>query len=511
MECNATLRCEQESLLNAAIEAHQCGDLDKAQTLYESVLKNAPENADALALLGVLYEAQGRYDEAIAQIKQAIQIDPKAGLFFFYLGNVLRGGESWPEAVSAYRRAGELQPDFAQTFFFLGLSLNRCGAQKEALQAYEKAFALQPDNMPEALYNAALTHQLCGNYDAARAALLRLIDVTGQNVTDEQLFSGHEHLLGKWHFHLALLELLSGDYARGFARYRARFCLRKRPAFSAPLWHGENPNGKTILFYAEKGFGDALMLVRYLPMVKEKGARVVLICKAPLVSLFSSLPCIDEIIEEEQIVPLFDFYASLFDLPHIFGTTTDTIPLDIPYLSPPVPKASLQCDLNKMKVGLVWAGNPAFGTDRLRSLPFSDVMTLFDSEVIQEKVSFYNLTREATEEEVCRLQEKGAVNLVSQIKDFSDAARFISQLDLIICCDTALAHLAGALGKKVWILVTPEPDWRWGLQQEEALWYPSMRIFRQSKPEDWKSVMKTVCAALETAFQETAKSTMTGT
>ncbi len=498
-------------MLSAAIEAHQCGDLDKAKTLYELVLKDAPENADALALLGVLYEAQGRYDDAIAQIKQAIQLDPKAGLFFFYLGNVLQTIESWTEAVSAYRRAVELQPDFAQAFFFLGLSLNRCGAQEEALQAYEKAFALQPDNMPEALYNAALTHQLCGDYDAARAALLRLIDATGQAVTEEQLFSGPENLLGKWHFHLALLELLSGDYARGFARYRARFSMSQRPSLSAPLWCGENPTGKTILFYAEKGFGDAFMLVRYLPMVKEKGATVILVCKAPLVSLFSSLPCIDEIIEEEQIVPSFDFYASLFDLPHIFGTTTDTIPLDIPYLPLPAPKVSLENEAGKMKVGLVWAGNPAFGTDRLRSLPFSDVMTLFDSAVIQEKVSFYNLTREATEEEVPLLQEKGATNLVPQIKDFSDAARFVSQLDLVICCDTALAHLAGALGKKVWILVTSEPDWRWGLQQEEALWYPSMRIFRQPKPEDWLSVIKTIRKELETELQESDKSIMTGT
>jgi Flp pilus assembly protein TadD len=487
------------ALLDAALEAHQRGDLVEAGKLYASLLAEQPDHADALALSGVLASSLGQHDKAINLIKKALALDPLAALFSFYLGNAYLTAQKWEDAAKAYENATHFNPDFAQAFFFLGLALNRCDEHEKAALAYGRAFDLQPD-MHEALYNLAMTHQTLGEHEKARETFQQLLEASGQALDDETLLTCAESRLGKWHFHLSLLELLLGDYRRGFARYRARFSMQKRPSFAAPLWRGEDLRDKTILLYAEKGFGDALTFLRYLPHVKEKGGRIIVICKAPLMPLLSFLPEIDEIVEEGSPLPSFDYYASLFDLPYLFGTTLETVPLVLPYVSVPCrteQNALPVRETQKTKIGIVWAGNPAFGTDRLRSLPFSIFAKLFDSKKILENTAFYNLTREATPEDVAHILSKGGHDLVPHIRNFADTACFVAQLDLIICCDTAIGHLAGAMGKKVWTLVTKEPDWRWGLHQETSLWYPSMRLFRQSAKGDWLAVILAVRNELE--------------
>ncbi len=477
------------TVLDDAIAAHQRGDLPKARSLYDAALAKEPSNPDALALKGVLSFAQGDFAEAEALILRALKLDPNAALFWIHLGDLYRVTERWQDAVAAYQNAAEKAPSHAPSFFFLGLSLSRLDRHEEALRAFRRTIELAPQAL-EAFDNYALTLQVLGRNDEALAVFHELLRRAGQDKDDTQLLTEPETTLSPWHDHLSLLELRLGDYRRGFARYRSRFASRPRPSFPAPLWRGEPLQGRTLLVYTEQGFGDALMFARFLPLLKQQGARVLFQSAAPIVPLFKNWAGLDEMLGPKDQSEGVDYVASIFDLPLWLGVTLESVPRAMPYL--PCPAAlEISAPQGKLKIGVLWRGNPANGTDHLRSLP----LPLFASVFQASGAAFYSLCRDPTPDEMALLQANGVTDLGTAFAHFGDTAAAVAAMDAVIACDTAVAHLAGGLGKPVFTLLPFDPDWRWGFDQKRAVWYPSMRLLRQLTRGDWGSALAQLPAA----------------
>ena len=302
------------------------------------------------------------------------------------------------------------------------------------------------------------------------------------------------------HWNLSLALLLSGDFAGGWEEYEWRWKMKNNDGrnYSCPLWQGEDIVGRTINLHVEQGFGDTIQFIRYAPMVMQRGAKVIVECQPQLVRLLASVEGLAHITDRTASSIYFDMHAPLLSLPRIFSTTLKTIPCHVPYLSADrvlVAKWRQKIEPlpGRFRVGLVWAGNPTHGNDRNRSCALVDFALLAKI----PNVIFYSLRKDEGAEQ-CENppHEINLVDLTRDIADFADTAALMDNLDLIISVDTAVAHLAGALGRPVWTLLPFVPDWRWLLDRRDNPWYPTMRLFRQSKPGNWRGVMADVANAL---------------
>jgi hypothetical protein len=302
-------------------------------------------------------------------------------------------------------------------------------------------------------------------------------------------------------FNESLLRLLQGDYAAGWRLHEHRWATEQRGAgrgFGAPLWLGDAPvAGRTILLHAEQGLGDTLQFARYAPLLAERGARVILEVPPPLVALLAGLGGVERIVARGEPLPVFELHCPLLSLPLAFGTTIDTIPAAVPYVSVPeshrrkwaarVPSGGVR------RVGLVWYGNRQHRNDRLRSLPAEALGPLLTMAGVQ----WHCLQKGAgSAADAAVAASARMVNLTAEIADFADTAAYLEQLDLVVTVDTSVAHLAGALGRPVWVLLPFVPDWRWLLEREDSPWYPTARLFRQPALRDWDAVLRRVAAAL---------------
>jgi ADP-heptose:LPS heptosyltransferase len=295
--------------------------------------------------------------------------------------------------------------------------------------------------------------------------------------------------------------LSCGDFINGWKEYEWRLKINARPSvkeFSQLLWDGSDISGKTILLYTEQGHGDAIQFIRYVPAVVQRGATIIVECQKELASLFQNVEGIKKVISIGEQLPAFDLHCPLLSLPLKFNTTLDTIPAEIPYikvnpLSTRKWKDKLSDDSSKLKVGLVWAGSQSHKDDRNRSFALNTFAPLaqFDN------IVFYSLQKEKGSEQAKKPPEgMKLIDHMEEINDFSDTAALIENLDLVISVDTAVAHLAGAMGKPVWTLLPFVPDWRWLLNREDSPWYPTMKLFRQPSHSDWKSVIHKVAEEL---------------
>lgn len=303
------------------------------------------------------------------------------------------------------------------------------------------------------------------------------------------------------HFERAQMLLLGGDYGRGFAEYAWRWKRAATPArtFSRPPWRGEEARGKTILLYAEQGAGDAIQFVRYAPLAAGLGARVALACHDSLKRLFATVEGVAEVMPLFREGGPFECHAPLMGLPAIYGTTVATIPARVPYLEVPAGTARLEfaADDGAVKIGLAWAGNPAHANDRARSCPADALAPL----AAIPGVRLFGLQVGVGAAETLARVFPGARDLGQGFGDFADTAAAIAALDLVIAVDTAVAHLAGALARQVWTLLPFAPDWRWLEARDDSPWYPTMRLFRQRVPGDWREVGERVAAALKAALE----------
>jgi hypothetical protein len=302
-------------------------------------------------------------------------------------------------------------------------------------------------------------------------------------------------------FSYAILLARAGDYERAWPLFESRWNLPglTKPNFSQPAWSGQSVDGKRILIYSEQGLGDSIQFIRYAAMLVERGAEVIVECRKELVDLLRTAIGVTGVFFEGEPLPPFDLHVAMLSQPGAFKTTIQTIPGKVPYLfANPARRHTwrdrLGNDHTRLRVGLTWAGNADNVTLRKRRVALEQLLPV----VAVENVDFFSLQIGSGSEQIGRLPLQSLIaDHTMHIKDFADTAAFMAELDLIISVDTAVAHLAGALGCSVWTLLPFVSDWRWGLEGENTPWYPTMRLFRQPAPGDWASVIQKVAGELK--------------
>lgn len=508
-----------EQLMHIARQHAEAGRTAEAEGLCRQVLKNRPDSGEALALLGLLACRGRQYDRAIQLLKRAIAIDGTAAECHCNLGVALNARGEFDQAIAAYRRAIELQPDRAELHANLGATLASARRWDDAIAAYKSSLGLKPD-FADAHYNLGNALRAIEQLDQAAAAYRDAIRcnpsfaeahsnlgvvLRSQGRLDESIASYEKAIelapeFPEPHWNRAVALLLAGDYARGWAEYewRHRQPWAKPISFTQPRWNGEDLASRTILLYAEQGLGDTIQFSRFIPLVAARGATVVLACQPELRELLRALPGVHRVVTTGNALPAFDVQCPLMSLPGIFGTRIDSIPNQIAYLTadPRLIEAwssRFQSNDRRLRVGLAWSGRPEHQGDRQRSVPLAELAPL----AANESVALYSLQKgPAAEQIVGAPPPLRLIDFTSELASFSETAALIQHLDLVISVDTAVAHLAAAMGKPVWLLLPFVPDWRWMLNRSDSPWYPTMRLFRQQRIGQWIDPVEQVAHCL---------------
>jgi len=548
--------------IQMALQHHRAGRLQEAQAIYQHVLRVQPNQPDALHLLGVVEYQRANYVRATELIRQAIRINDAVAEYHCNLGNALKDQGRSEESISAYRRALAINPTFPAAHFNLGLALLEQGRPDEAIACQKRALALEPGypdahnalgialknqgrvdeaiaahrraialrpGFAEAHNNLGIALQAKGEFDAAVASYQKALALKAdfpeaycnlglvnldQGRVDDACVAFRRALTLKpnnasAHLNHALALLLQGEFAQGWKEYEwrlesARELKALKVRFRCRVWQGEDLAERKILLYSEQGLGDTLQFIRYAPRVAQRGGRVFVECQPELKRLLQSVTEIEAVIGRGEPHPDIDICCPLLSLPMVFGTTLDTIPADIPYLAAEPDLVAFWSDrlasAKGFKVGLVWGGRPTNRTDRRRSCALSDFVPFAKVAGIR----LFSLQKGPAAKQV-QSPPKGIdlIDWTGKIDDFADTAALVANLDLVISVDTAVAHLAGALGKPVWLLCRFDSEWRWLLNRDDSPWYPSMRIFRQRAPGNWAEVMDRVAAALNSLVRST--------
>ncbi len=511
-------------LFQAAIRCHQVGNFAQAEALYQQVIQADAAHAEAHHFLGLVAFQTGRNQVALNLIRRSIALNPENANAHYNLGNVHSGQGRLAEAAECFQRALRLNPRHADASNNLGLFYAQLGQFTEAGKYFQQALAINPRH--------ADAHNNLGNVLKEEGRLIQAIDCfwralainpnhadahtnLGLNLAQQGQFVAaaycyrqalrinprHGMALGN----RALLHLLQGDFANGWPDFEQRWA---RPgvaprAFEKPPWDGSPLLGKTILVYAEQGLGDTIQFARYLPLVQRRGGKVVFECPPALIGLFTGFVGIDQIVSTDSILPTFHENIPLMSLPGLFRTTLATIPADIPYLD-----AERLNDLHwrrvmnetasvtvrsSVNIGIAWQGNPTHGHDRERSIP----LKLFDSLAEVDKVRLISLQVGPGTDQLKTVTFPIA-DLGSRFdpNSLTDLAAVLMNMDLVVTVDTSVAHLAGAMGVPVWVLLPVVPDWRWLLERTDSPWYPTMRLFRQRRRNDWDEVFTRIAAEL---------------
>ncbi len=550
-------------ILVAAAGHHRSGRLEQAESLYRQILSRDPKNADALHLTGLIAHQRGDHPNAIRLISRAIAVNPREATYHFHLGVVLAAAGLLDNARDAYRKAILNRPGYPEAHNNLGMVFARQGMRREAKDSYEAALNLRADFV-DALLNLGNLHKNQGELEEAFACYEKVLALNPRNAgahnnlgnlmlrqgrLDEAVeyyrrslslnpndvdpinnlggvlmrLGRHKEALHNFdkalslmpshagaHLNKAWLLLLGGEFAAGWREYEWRLKMddQTRPVFRrlterhCPAWDGSSLAGRTILVHCEQGLGDTIQFVRYLPLLKSRGARIIFYCQEELISLVASLPGIDVLIPESddgEMSEAFDCKIPLLSLPGLLHPDLPEIPAEVPYLRVESRhhhewKAKLKHPA--FKVGIAWAGRPTNAEDWRRSCKLADFAPLAGV----PDVAYFSLQKgPAAGEALAPPPQMNLTDLNPVLEDFSDTAAAIMNLDLVIAVDTAVVHLAGALARPVWTLLPFFPDWRWMLEREDCRWYPTMRLFRQPSAGDWRSVFDKVAAELNLA------------
>jgi tetratricopeptide (TPR) repeat protein len=539
-------------ILEDAVQSYRAGRIDEASEQFLRILKKAPDHPDALYFLGLMKMEQrkfsealklmnravkgsprfadahfvsgsilnqlGRPTEAMAAYQRAIAINPNHVHALNDLGNTLRLLNRAQEAIVAYDRAIALAPDSAVVHNNKGVALAECRQFAKAIVSYDRALALKPDyaeahsNRGGALLVLSRADEALACFDRALALNPEYAEAINNRGTALQDLNAHREAL-IWHqrallfnpdnaiahLNAATAHLALGEYAQGWPEYEWRWNTPDRAPIRRdlrrPQWRGDQPlDGRTVLLHAEQGFGDMLQFARYVPMVAACGAKVILETPHELVPLLRTLAGVSELICRGDKLPPFDLHCPLLSLPLAFRTELDSIPAKIPYLTAPTERVAKWqrrlAGVGQRKIGLAWSGR---SYPRNRSIPFEELETLLS----RPDVSFVSLQQELSDEDRSRIATRSnLLHFGEELADFADTAGIISALDLVISIDTSIAHLAGAMGKSLWILLLFGADFRWLTDRDSSPWYPTARLFRQSKIGAWNDVVARVDAAL---------------
>ncbi len=475
----ATLSLDKAFAL--AVERHGAGRTEEAEKLYRGVIKLRPDHAASLHYLGVICFRKGAFDEAVSLIIESLTNDPDNAEAQANLGSALRRIDRLDEALKSYDRALAMGFDGAEIHANRASLLRALEQNEEAATSYAKVLAVDPDHA-DAGRNYGATLRELGRTDEAIDALTTAAAARPDDAVV--------------HTNLAIALLEAGRFEEGWREYDWRFASKNVDrGFAQPAWDGSPFKGKTLLVHAEQGLGDTIQFVRYLPLVKQRGGTVLLECQPALVALFTGLAGADGIILHGDPLPAFDLHRPLLGLPRLFGTTLEAIPTGVPYLAKPKGRKvkALPAAKDKLRVGFVWAGAPGHVNDRNRSVPLERFKSLASLDGVQ-------LVSLQVGERATELNDHAwAASIIDRSEacgDLADTATLMGRLDLVISADTVPVHLAGALGRPVWLLVPFKPDWRWMRERDDSPWYPTMRLFRQKKPGEWPPVIQRVRRAL---------------
>ena len=481
--------------LQAALALHQRGQLAEAQLIYEKILRKQSNHFDALHLLGVIFWQTRQLERAVELIDKAIKISPNNAAFYSNRGNALQDLKQFDAAIASYDKAIQLKPDYADAYSNRGLALQGLKKFDAAIASYDKAIQLKP-GYAEAYYNRGNALQDLKQFDAAIASYDKAIQLKPDYV---EVY---------WNNSLALLRL--GDFSRGWELYEWRW-RRDDPifegrGFTKPLWLGiESLQNKTILIHAEQGLGDTIQFCRYVKSVTSIAAKVVLEVQPSLVKLMEELDLSLDILARGTTLPNFDYHCPLLSLPLAFQNIGDTaIPTEsyIKAGQARIEKWRSHFNNEQFNIGINWQGNANLKIDIGRSFP----LALFEGVASFSKVKLFSLQKNEGTEQLNNLPKEMVIESFGEDVDsegaFLDTAAIIKSLDLVITSDTAVAHLAGALGCRVWLVLKWVPDWRWMLDEDSSSWYPSMRLFRQNKADDWEGVFDKIESELNLLVQK---------
>jgi tetratricopeptide (TPR) repeat protein len=459
----------------------------EALASYDKALAIKPDYVEALNNRSLALLDLRRPAEALASFDQALVIQPDYARALNNRGNTLQELKRPAEALASYDKALVSQPAYAEALYNRGIVLRDLHRPVEALASFDKALSINPDHI-DALNNRGVVLRDLKRPLEALASYDRALSINPD--------------YAETHSNRSCLRLLLGDFDRGWEefewRWRTPECAPWKRDFAEPFWLGEEPlEGRTILLHAEQGFGDAVQFARYVPLVAARGAKVILEVPPPLTALLSRIEGASLVISRGEELPEFDCHCPLLSLPLAFKTRLETIPATIPYLSAcedRVIKWKQRLPESRVRrIGIAWAGNPSFKGDQTRSIGLSGFSPLLSVPGLE----FFGLQRDLRDGDRGILGNNSHVmHWGDAIEDFSDTAAIMSSLDLVISSDTSVAHLAGALGKPVWVLLQYVADWRWLLDRSDSPWYPTARLFRQPEIDDWDSVVARLAVEL---------------
>jgi tetratricopeptide (TPR) repeat protein len=472
------------------------GRLDEARADFDRALEIEPDSTEARNNRGNALRCRGRLEAALARCEEALFLSPGDAVALYRRSNALNDLGRLEEALASYDEALAIRPDFAEALTGRAHALCQLGRTEEALESCDRALAVKPD-CAEALNNQAIARQQLGRLDAALAGFRAAIAVKP------------DFALAHWNE--ALCRLAAGDFTLGWQKYewrwRCDFADNAKPVPATPRWLGKEPlSGKKIFLHAEQGFGDTLQFCRYAPAVAALGAQVTLGVPGPLKSLLETLPGVERVVSEYDPAGSFDFHCPLMSLPLAFGTRLESIPAAVPYLSDDRFRTAAWrrrlAGYPGVKVGLVWAGSGRLAApegrglvaERRRSMCLDQLSRL--GAVAGTTLVSLQKGQGASQ---ARPAPPGLVihDWTDELADFADTAALVAALDLVISVDTAVAHLAGALGRDVWVLLHDSPDWRWLREREDSPWYPTMRLFTQASRGDWAGLACRVTSELQ--------------
>lgn len=465
-----------------------------ALTCYERVIELNPDFVAAYLSLGEVGKTLRNFALGRAGFEQAAAIDPDCAEAFQGIGEICQAEELFEDAIVAYQKSLELKPGNTATLNMMGTAYQSIERLSEAEECYRQVLAQIPEK-PTVLNNLGVVLNAQGRLEEALTVYRHLLEIYP------------DYADGHWNLAVALLAM--GLYSEGWREFEWRF-RKSNPVpsrhFSQPLWDGSELSGKTILLHAEQGFGDTIQFVRYAPLVARRGGNVIIECQIPaLKEVLFSLDGVSQVVSAGEPLPYFDCHLPLMSLPLVFDTTLETIPCQIPYLAADPQKMEIwrrrMGATDSFKVGLVWYAKQSQVLNRKRSCPL-----MFFSPLWSVKgVEFYTLQIGiGTEQMEDFAVSHKIIDLTSDITSFADTAAFIANLDLVVTIDTAVAHLAGALGARTWVVLPYVAEWRWLCQREDSPWYPTMKLFRQPTQNNWPALMDTVAAALRDSVKKGA-------
>ena len=435
-----------------AISLHQRGDAVAAERIYREVLAVQSDHPLAQHFLGVILYQRNDIEAALPLLQSSVAAAPAEPEFHNNLGLALAAGGREHDAIAEFRVTLALKSGHAVAWNNLGLALQSVNDVAGAIAAFRRAIALQPE---------------------------------------------FEHA----HWNLALALLLDGQYAEGWREYESRFALselgKDRHAFAGPAWDGSAPQGKTLLLYTEQGLGDALQFARFVAPLARTGARCIVHCPDALAPLLATAPGVAQTVTSAEPLPHYDAHLPLLSLPRLLGTTVDAIPAEVPYITvAPARRAAarklIEASPQRLSVGIVWTGNPANPSNRIRSAPLDALDPLFEV----EGIDWYSLQQGRTAAEFTPAARKARLRPLPTDWALVDSAALIAELDLVISVCTSIAHLSGALGRPTWTMLACAADWRWLQDRADSPWYPTMRLFRQPNPRDWSTVARSMAFEL---------------